>query len=187
MVRVHYTYTYNIWEKKKKRCRNYKSTTTCTRYLSVVRCMWQIRSAINIWLTLYSGINSAPLIVRAASLSTVSSSSLSAKRVPTRTWPRSEIVGIPFLPRSVPRFLSPPMPPFRPEENIFLFFYVIYVFLYCRQCTVVVVYIYALWPQSFYGARVVFQTVLSAAGKPRHLCDNRDPIYQGGHVFFFVS
>ena len=114
-------------------------------------------STSDIWSTLYSGIKYAPLVVRAASLSTVSSSSLSAKRVPTRTWPRSQVAGPPCVPLSVPRFLPPPMPPFPPEENILLFFSYMFWFLYCLQFTVVDMY--PSWPQNFHVARVVFQSL----------------------------
>ena len=80
---------------------------------------------------LYSDINSAPLIVRVSSLSTVSSSSLSTKRVPTGTWPRSQVAGPPCLPLSVSHFLPPLMP------NILLL-YLIHAVLHCVQCAVVV-------------------------------------------------
>ena len=86
-------------------------------------------STSDIWSTLYSGIKYAPLVVRAASLSTVSSSSLSAKRVPTRTWPRSQVAGPPCLLLSLrqSRFFRPPMPPFPPEVNTFDFYYCCFI------------------------------------------------------------
>ena len=66
-----------------------------------------------------------------------SSSSLSAKRFPTRTWPRSQVAGPPCLLLSLcqSRFVRPLMPPFPPEVNTFRFHY---VFLYCLQSTAVV-------------------------------------------------
>ena len=50
---------------------------------------------------------------------------LSAKRVPTRTWPRSQVVGPPCLLRSQSRFVRPPSPAFPPEVNIFRFLMII--------------------------------------------------------------
>ena len=68
---------------KTKMCRNFKNTfNTSIRYLPVVGCMWQIHSAINIWLTLHGSVNIAPLIVEDSSLSTFSSSLWSTKRAP---------------------------------------------------------------------------------------------------------
>ena len=56
----------------------------------------------------------------------------------------------------------------------------------CLQCTAVAhtKYLYALWPQSFYAARVVSK-VLSAAGKPRYIRLWQSRPYQPRACFLF--
>ena len=70
------------------------------------------------------------------------------------------------------------MPPFPPEVNIFIF--VLFLSILSTVCSRK----YVLRDYRAFMSPEPCSQVLGAAGEPRHICGNRDPINQG-HVFFF--